>query len=259
MTLPASRAPLPTVSKAVGRARLILHQEAQAVAQLADRLDESFCRAVDLIESCTGRVIVSGMGKAGLIGRKIAATFTSTGTGSHFLHPAEAVHGDLGCVWPEDLLLILSHSGRSEEIVRLLPWINQRHIPLIGVTGCQESPLAQASSVLLHLGSIVEAGSLQLAPTSSTTAMLALGDALALVVSERRGFAAEDFARYHPAGSLGRKLANVEDLMAGRPVPHRPRRSLGSRRAGPCQSPGTTQRSDSVDRPTRTSMRHFHR
>ena len=251
MTLPASRAPLPTVSKAVGRARLILHQEAQAVAQLADRLDESFCRAVDLIESCTGRVIVSGMGKAGLIGRKIAATFTSTGTGSHFLHPAEAVHGDLGCVWPEDLLLILSHSGRSEEIVRLLP--------LIGVTGCQESPLAQASSVLLHLGSIVEAGSLQLAPTSSTTAMLALGDALALVVSERRGFAAEDFARYHPAGSLGRKLANVEDLMAGRPVPHRPRRSLGSRRAGPCQSPGTTQRSDSVDRPTRTSMRHFHR
>jgi arabinose-5-phosphate isomerase len=149
------------------------------------------------------------MGKAGLIGRKLVATFASTGTPAHFLHPAEAVHGDLGRLREGDVVLILSQSGETEEIVRLLPSLEEMGTPIIAVTACGESTLGRSAEVVLELGALEEAGGLRLAPSTSTTTMLALGDALALVVSRMRGFAREDFARFHPAGSLGRKLSRV--------------------------------------------------
>jgi arabinose-5-phosphate isomerase len=166
-----------------------------------------------MLEACAGSVIVSGIGKAGLVGQKIAATFASTGTRSHFLHPAEAIHGDLGKIGADDLLLLLSHSGETDEMLRLLPSLHELGVPMLVITGRPKSSLARQASVTLWIGQIQEAGQLQLAPTTSTTAMLALGDALALAVSERRGFTAHDFARFHPGGSLGRKLARVDELM----------------------------------------------
>jgi arabinose-5-phosphate isomerase len=194
-------------------ARQILQRESQALADLAKRLGSSFCRAVDLVYHCRGSVIVTGMGKAGLIGQKIVATLASTGTRSHWLHPAEAVHGDLGRLHPNDVALVLSQSGETEEIVRLLPSLAEMQIPVLALTARTDSTLGRAAAVVLELGSLQEACSLGLAPSTSTTAMLALGDALALVVSRMKDFRREDFARFHPAGSLGRKLSRVEHCL----------------------------------------------
>lgn len=193
--------------------REILRLEAKALAQLAGRLDPSFCQAADLLHGCVGSVIVSGIGKAGLIGQKIAATLASTGTRSHFLHPAEAVHGDLGRIHSDDVILILSYSGQTAEIVNLLPAFESLGVSIVAVTGSCDSHLARSAHVVLDLGDLTEACSMGLAPSTSTTAMLALGDALALVVSQMRGFTANDFARYHPGGSLGRQLTRVKDVM----------------------------------------------
>ncbi|HID77027.1 MAG TPA: KpsF/GutQ family sugar-phosphate isomerase [Planctomycetaceae bacterium] len=194
-------------------AREVLEQESRTLAQLAKRLDSRFCEAVDYLYRCRGSVIVSGMGKAGLVGQKIMATLASTGTRSHCLHPAEAVHGDLGRVHPDDLMLVLSQSGETEEVVRLLPSLKRLGLPIVAITGRATSTLGRAATVVLELGPIEEACALGLAPSASTTAMLALGDALALVTSRMRGFRREDFARFHPAGSLGRKLSRVEEQM----------------------------------------------
>jgi arabinose-5-phosphate isomerase len=193
--------------------REVLQAEASAVQGLVSRFPVEFAEAVWLIHECTGSVIVTGMGKAGLIGQKVAATLASTGTPSHFLHPAEAVHGDLGRVHERDLVLALSYSGATEEVVRLTPALKERNIPLIAVTSRRNSPLGETATITLELGAIPEACPLGLAPTTSTTVMLALGDALALVASRLKGFGRQDFARYHPGGSLGRKLSRVEDHM----------------------------------------------
>jgi arabinose-5-phosphate isomerase len=194
-------------------AREIVRAEGQTLLALADRLGEEFCHAVALLAATKGSVIVSGMGKAGLIGQKIAATFASTGTRSHFLHPAEAIHGDLGRVHADDAVLMLSFSGQTEEVVRILPALRELGVAMIAVTGQIQSPVARQAVISLDLGAIREACPLGLAPTASTAAMLALGDALALVLSRMRGFTSHDFARFHPGGSLGRKLARVEDVM----------------------------------------------
>jgi len=191
-------------------ARQILEQESQTLAQLAKRLDQAFCRAVERLYACRGSVIVSGMGKAGLVGQKIMATLASTGTRSHCLHPAEAVHGDLGRIDRDDVMLILSQSGETEEVVRLLPSLAELGVPILAITGRADSTLGRAATVTLELGPLEEACALGLAPSTSTTAMLALGDALALVTSRMRNFDRDDFARFHPGGSLGRKLSKVD-------------------------------------------------
>ncbi|MCH2129750.1 MAG: KpsF/GutQ family sugar-phosphate isomerase [Pirellulaceae bacterium] len=194
-------------------AREIITVEGRSVLSLADQIDSEFCRATSLIIQCNGCVIVSGMGKAGLIGQKIAATMASTGTRSQFLHPAEAVHGDLGRVDQTDIVLMLSQSGETEEITRLLPSLLDMQIPVVAITGHTQSTLARHAQVVLNLGNVQEAGDLALAPTTSTTMMLALGDALALVTSQMRQFRPEDFKRFHPGGSLGRRLTSVDDVM----------------------------------------------
>lgn len=195
-------------------ARDILRGEGNALLHLADRLNKvAFCDAVDLLHQTSGAVIVTGMGKAGLVGQKIAATLASTGTRSHYVHPAEAVHGDLGRIHRHDTLIILSYSGETEEVTRLLPTLRHLKTPIIAITGKPQSTLAQAATVVLDLGPLREAGPLGLAPSTSTTAMIALGDALALVASRMHAFGPEDFARFHPAGSLGRQLAKVEEVM----------------------------------------------
>jgi arabinose-5-phosphate isomerase len=176
-------------------------------------MDSEFCRAADCLYHCRGSAIVTGIGKAGLIGQKIMATLASTGTRSHFLHPAEAVHGDLGRVHPDDVVLALSQSGETEEIVRLLPPLADAGVPIIAITGNATSPLARAAYAVIDLGPVDEACPLGLAPSSSTAAMLAAGDALALVVSRMKGFARDDFARFHPAGNLGLKLSKVQQHM----------------------------------------------
>lgn len=191
-------------------ARQIIEQESRTLLDVAQRLDSQFCRAIDYLYKCRGSVIVCGMGKAGLVGQKIMATLGSTGTRSHYLHPAEAVHGDLGRVHPDDVMLMLSQSGETEEIVRILLSLGELGVPILAITARASSKLGQAAAVVLELGPLDEACSLGLAPTTSTTAMLALGDALALVTSRMRNFAREDFARSHPAGSLGRKLSKVD-------------------------------------------------
>ncbi len=198
------------------RAREIIRCEGQALLDMAGRLDSEICEAVELVIACQGSVLVVGMGKAGLIGQKLSATLASTGTPSHFVHPAEAIHGDLGRITADDLLIVLSQSGRTEEIVRILPSIEQLGNNLIAITGHPESELGKTAHVTLDLGPIEEAGQHGLAPSTSTAAMLAMGDALALVVSQVRKFQAEDFARCHPGGSLGRRLAKVEQIM--RPI-----------------------------------------
>jgi arabinose-5-phosphate isomerase len=194
--------------------REVLRSEGLALTTLAEKLPlDEFCSAVELIYRCPGRVVVSGMGKAGLIARKISATLCSTGTPSQFLHPAEAVHGDLGCIRGGDVALVLSFSGQTEEVVRLLPSLQQFRVPWIAITSQPQSAIAQFAAVVLDLGPLKEVCPFGIAPSTSTTTMLALGDALALVVSRLRGFATEDFVRYHPAGSLGRKLTKVEEVM----------------------------------------------
>jgi arabinose-5-phosphate isomerase len=194
-------------------AKQILNQEAQVLQELAARLDERFGQAVQFVLRCQGSIIVCGIGKAGLVGQKLTATFSSTGTPSHFLHPAEAIHGDLGRIGKNDAVLMLSQSGETEEITRLLPSIKQFGVPLLAITATETNTLARNADIVLPLGKFGEADPLGLAPTTSTTAMMALGDALALVVSQRRKFRAEDFAAFHPGGALGRKLCLVEDQM----------------------------------------------
>jgi arabinose-5-phosphate isomerase len=194
-------------------AREIILHESEALSALAGRLDTRFCEAVDLLLDCPGRVIVSGIGKAGLIGQKIVATLSSTGTPSHFLHPSEAVHGDLGCVSDRDVVIILSNSGETEEICRLTPLVQQLGAKIVALTNSPHNSLGKAADVVLEMGRLREAGELALAPSTTTTVMLAMGDALALVVSQQKRFTAKDFSVFHPGGSLGRRLTPVHEVM----------------------------------------------
>jgi arabinose-5-phosphate isomerase len=201
-------------------ARKVLETEAAAILALVDRLDERFERTVQLLLECRGRVIVTGMGKSGLICRKIAATLTSIGTPSFFLHPAEAIHGDLGVIQPDDVIVALSYSGETDEILRLLETIRRLGAKLVAVTGSPASTLAQAADVALDCSVAEEACPLNLVPTASTTAALAIGDALAMTLLVAKGFRQEDFANLHPGGKLGKRLMRVESLMhAGRLCP----------------------------------------
>jgi len=194
-------------------AKRVLRIEAAAIADLIARLDERFPKAVDVLITCQGRVAVTGMGKSGLVGRKIAATLSSTGTPSLFLHPAEALHGDLGMLTPQDAVLAVSYGGETEEILALLETIARLRLPLVSLTGNPNSTLAAASTVVLDIRVSEEACSLNLAPTASTAAAMAMGDALAIALLERRGFREGDFAALHPKGRLGMKLLRVENLM----------------------------------------------
>lgn len=206
----------PKAAKAAGSveaARRVLRIEADAIEELIGRLDQRFERAVEMILACNGRVVVTGLGKSGLIGRKISATLASTGTPSVFLHAAEALHGDLGILMREDVALAISQSGETEELLALLEPIKRLGIRLVTMTGNVRSTLAAASDVALDIAVKEEACSLNLAPTASTTAALAMGDALAIALLDRRGFREEDFAALHPKGSLGSKLRRVESVM----------------------------------------------
>lgn len=195
-------------------AERVLQLEAEAVQALIARLDERFDRAVDVLLGCSGRVIVTGMGKSGLIGRKVAATLASTGTPAYFLHPAEGVHGDLGMVARGDIVLALSNSGETDELLAILPRLKRLGIPIVLLTGHPQSTLARQSEVVLDVAVTEEACPMNLAPTSSTTAALAMGDALAMAVLDQRGLRPEDFAAVHPRGHLGwRTLVRVADLM----------------------------------------------
>jgi len=195
-------------------ARKVLQTEAASVLALVDRVDDKFSRAVDLIQHCKGRVIVTGMGKSGIVCRKIAATLASTGTPAFFLHPAEAVHGDLGVIQSDDVVIAMSYSGETEELTRVLETLKRIGAPLIALTGDVRSTLGQAANVALDCSVSEEACPMNLVPTASTTAALAMGDALAMTVLVEKGFKPEDFANLHPGGKLGKKLMRVEQLMA---------------------------------------------
>ena len=184
----------------------VLEIEARAVLALIDRLDDKFSKAVDLLVRCKGKVVVSGMGKSGLIGQKIAATLASTGTSSFFLHPAEGTHGDLGMLARRDVLIGISNSGETQELLQLLPYVERMGIPVIALTGRMDSTLAKNADIALDVSVSEEACPLGLAPTASTTAALALGDALAVALLQKRGFKEEDVALFHPGGTLGRRL-----------------------------------------------------
>lgn len=196
-------------------ARHVLSKEGSALQTMADQLNGRFVEAVRHLVACKGRVVVSGMGKSGHIARKIAATMASTGTPALFVHPGEASHGDLGMIMPEDAVIAMSNSGETAELTDLVAYTRRFSIPLIGITSRAQSTLAQASDVLLLLPPEPEVGSLGLAPTTSTTMMLALGDALAVAALECKGFTAEDFRNFHPGGKLGNALQRVNDLMHG--------------------------------------------
>jgi arabinose-5-phosphate isomerase len=198
---------------ALDLARKVLKTEADAILGLIDRIDGQFEKAVQLLFHCRGRVIVTGMGKSGLICRKIAATLTSTGTSAWFLHPAEAIHGDLGAIRDEDVVLALSHSGETDELIRLLESIRRIGARLIAMTGNAHSTLARAADVTLDCSIAEEACPMNLVPTASTTAALALGDALAMTLLQLKGFGEEQFASLHPGGKLGRRLMRVENVM----------------------------------------------
>ena len=202
-------------------ARRVLKIEAQAIQDVLARLNASFEKAVDVLFACKGRVVVSGMGKSGLIGRKISATLSSTGTPAFFLHPAEALHGDLGMLARGDAMLAVSYGGETQEIIQLLEALKRLEMPLVTLTGCVHSTLAQASDVVLDVSVKEEACLLNLAPTASTTVAMAVGDALAISMLERRDFKHHDFAALHPAGRLGKKLLRVEHFMhSGDALPH---------------------------------------
>ena len=200
-------------SKIIKLAKEILEIEALAILRLRSRIGKDFDKAVQWMADCKGRVILTGMGKPGFIARKIAATMASTGTPSLYLHPAEAVHGDFGVVTSQDLVIAISQSGESEEIVRLLPLMKKKGVKLIALTSVPGSSLGKNADIVLDLGVRREACPLNLAPSASTTASLALGDALALSLLKKKGFQSEDFAELHPAGSLGRRLLKVQDIM----------------------------------------------
>ena len=201
-------------------ARKVLQTEAAAILALQHRIDAKFARAVTLIRNCKGRVIVTGMGKSGIICRKIAATLASTGTPAFFLHPAEAVHGDLGVIQADDVMIAMSYSGETEELTRVLETLKRIGAPLIALTGDLTSTLAQSADVALDCSVSEEACPMNLVPTASTTAALAMGDALAMTVLVEKGFKPEDFATLHPGGKLGKKLRRVEQMMnAGEALP----------------------------------------
>ncbi|MBI9018529.1 MAG: KpsF/GutQ family sugar-phosphate isomerase [Phycisphaerae bacterium] len=188
----------------------VINQEADALKVMSQSLDDSFTHAVKMVLDCKGSVVLTGIGKAGIIGQKISATLASTGTPSHFIHAAEAIHGDLGRLRADDIVIALSYSGKSSEIVELIDHLKQQDVPMIGMTGNKNSPLAIHSNVTLWLGDLSEACPIGLAPSTSTTCMLAMGDALALTVMQLKDFQAQDFAKFHPGGSLGRQLVTVE-------------------------------------------------
>ena len=194
-------------------AQKVLQIEADAIRELIPRIGATFDRAIDMLFACTGRVVTTGMGKSGFIAQKLSATLSSTGTPSLFLHPAEAIHGDLGRIVKGDVVIAISYSGETEEIVALLPTLKRVGAPVISLTGRVDSAIAQASEVHLDVSIREEACPLRLAPTASTTAALAMGDALAMVLTEKRGFTVEEFADLHPGGRLGRKLLRVGDVM----------------------------------------------
>ncbi|MHC4456668.1 MAG: KpsF/GutQ family sugar-phosphate isomerase [Planctomycetota bacterium] len=198
-------------------ARRVIEAEAQAINSVAPIVDASFAKAVEMLYSCKGSVIVSGIGKAGIIGQKISATLASTGTPSHFLHPAEAVHGDLGRLRENDIVIVLSYGGETDEVTRLINLVKQLEIKLIAITGERNSTLSKHSNVMLCMGQMSEACPLGVAPSVSTTCMLAIGDALAFTVMKARNFSVEDYVRFHPGGSLGTKLMTVEQSMMFRP------------------------------------------
>jgi arabinose-5-phosphate isomerase len=211
----------PSTARVLAQGREVLRIEAEALLALVDRLDESFEAACRLILACQGRVVVSGIGKSGHVARKIAATLASTGTPAFFVHSAEALHGDLGMVTQDDVVIALSNSGATHEVISLVPAIKRGGAKLIAITGHPDSDLARLADVHLYAGVAREACSLNLAPTASTTAALALGDALAVALLDARGFGADDFARSHPGGALGRRLlTHVRDVMhAGDALP----------------------------------------
>jgi arabinose-5-phosphate isomerase len=194
-------------------AREVLQSEADAILNLLDRIDAQFEKALDLLHAAKGRVVLMGMGKSGIICRKIAATFSSTGIPALFLHPAEAIHGDLGMIAAGDVAVIISNSGETQELIQLLEWLKRLGVPLISLTGNPESTLARYSDAILNVGVRKEACPMNLVPTASTTAALAMGDALAMCLMEKRGFKEEDYARLHPGGRIGKKLMKVSELM----------------------------------------------
>ncbi|MBI5634004.1 MAG: KpsF/GutQ family sugar-phosphate isomerase [Nitrospirae bacterium] len=202
-------------------AKKVLQTEADAVRSLIDKLDETFDKAVEIILSSKGRVVVTGMGKSGLVGKKIAATLASTGTPSFFMHPAEASHGDLGMVTADDVIIAISNSGETDEIIGIIPFLKRFNVGLVSLTGNHGSTLAKAAEVNLDISVMEEACPLGIVPTSSTTAALAMGDAIAVALLTKRGFQQDDFAFFHPSGSLGKKLfIRVKDLMhAGDALP----------------------------------------
>ncbi len=210
-----------TKGEIIEEGKRVVRVELEAVRALLDRIDESFAEAVELLYRCRGRVVVTGMGKSGIIGRKIAATLASTGTPSFFLHPAEGVHGDLGMLTRQDVVVAISNSGRTKEVLEVIPVVKRLGLKLIAMTGDMGSELAKRADVVLDVSVEREACPLGLAPTSSTTAALVMGDALAMALLKKKGFKREDFAIVHPAGSLGKKLLlRVEDLMhTGSEVP----------------------------------------
>ncbi|MGE0201286.1 MAG: SIS domain-containing protein [Candidatus Melainabacteria bacterium] len=220
MTTTPLKAPTETATQAgeldcvLSQARAVLDVEIEGLEAVRNNLGETFLQAVACIEDCQGRVIITGMGKSGHVARKIAATLSSTGTPAYFLHPAEGSHGDLGLLGPQDVVIAISYSGESPEISNILPLIKRLGVPLISMTGKPESTLARQSDISLSIQVPKEACPLNLAPTTSTTATLALGDALAVVLLDRKGFTSDNFAQYHPAGALGRRLLlHVQDLM----------------------------------------------
>ena len=194
-------------------ARKVIIAEAEAINSITPIIDESFAKAAEMIYHCSGSCIISGIGKAGIIAQKISATMASTGTPSHFLHPAEAVHGDLGRLRKDDIVIVLSYGGETDEVTRLINLVKQLDIKLIAITGERDSTLCKHSDVALCMGQISEACPLGVAPSVSTTCMLAIGDALAFTVMKARNFSVEDYVRFHPGGSLGTKLMTVEQSM----------------------------------------------
>ena len=216
-----ARSATPKSRTSLDAGRRVLDIEARAVQALVQRLDGGFSEAVDLLYECKGKVVVSGMGKSGLIGQKIAATMASTGTPSFFLHPAEGLHGDLGMLARGDVLIAISNSGETQEILQLLPFMERMGIPVMAIVGRMSSTLAKNSTVALDVSVAEEACPMGLAPTASTTATLAMGDALAVALLEKRGFKEEDFAQFHPGGTLGRRLlVKVRDVMhVGKELP----------------------------------------
>ncbi len=221
-TAPRSIGRAPKQDAALAMAREVLEIEAKAVAELIERLDQSFTQAVEMILACRGRVVVSGIGKSGHVARKIASTLASTGTPAFFVHPAEASHGDLGMVSRDDVFLALSNSGETDELLAIVPLLKRQGAKLIAMTGNPGSALGKEADVHLYAGAAKEACPLNLAPTASTTAALALGDALAVALMQSRGFTRDEFAASHPGGTLGRRLlTHVRDVMrTGKELPH---------------------------------------